>query len=54
MYTNVELPLTAIEDFAEKGKSDPLFAELAKIVGRNNGLWSLEAEQYLLAHATKI
>lgn len=54
MYTNIELPLTAIEDFAEKGKSDPLFAELAKIVGKNNGLWSLEAEQYLLSHAKKI
>ncbi len=54
MYTNIEMELTAIEDFEEKGKSDPLFAELAKIVGANNGLWSLEAEEYLLAHAKQI
>ena len=54
MYTNIELELTAIDDFAQKGKSDPLFAELARIVGANNGLWSLEAEQYLLTHAKKI
>ncbi len=54
MYTNIDLPLTAIDEFAEKGKSDPLFAELAKIVARTNGLWSLEAEQYLLSHAKAI
>jgi hypothetical protein len=54
MYTNIELELTAIDDFSEKGKSDPLFAELARIVGANNGLWSLEAEKYLLSHAKKI
>lgn len=54
MYTNIDLPLTAIDEFAEKGKSDPLFAELAKVVERSNGLWSLEAEQYLLAHAKPI
>ena len=54
MYTNVSLPLTAIADFAEKGKSDPFFAEMAKHAARNNGLWSKEAEEYLLAHATKL
>lgn len=30
IYTNIELDLVAIEDFKEKGKEDPLFAELAK------------------------
>jgi len=54
MYTNIELPLTAIADFEEKGKSEPLFAELARIVKANNGLWSLEAERHLLGHAKKI
>jgi hypothetical protein len=48
------MPLTAIDDFAEKGKTDPFFAKLAEIVGRNRGLWSLEAEKYLLANAKKI
>ena len=50
MYTHISLPLTAIADFAELGKTDPMFAELAKIVAKTNGLWSGEAEKYLLSH----
>ena len=50
IYTNIDLPLTAIADFAEKGKTDPLFAELDKIVKANNNLWCTEAEKYLLSH----
>lgn len=54
IYTNVELELTAIEDFAEKGDSNSFFAELAKIVEKNNGLWCVEAEKYLLENAPEI
>jgi len=54
IYTNIDLELTAISDFREKGKTDPLFAELADIVEKNNGLWSAEAEKYLLKHAKSI
>ncbi|ADQ07680.1 Alcohol dehydrogenase zinc-binding domain protein [Caldicellulosiruptor hydrothermalis 108] len=54
IYTNIELDLVAIEDFKEKGKENPLFAELAKIVERNNGLWCKEAEDFLLENAKKI
>jgi len=54
IYTNISLPLTAISEFQEKGESDPLFCELAKIVDRNNGLWSQEAEKYLLENAVEI
>ncbi len=54
IYTNVELELTAIEDFASKADEDPLFKGLADIVAENNGLWSLDAERYLLDHAKKI
>ena len=54
IYNHISLPLTAIDDFAEKGKTDPLFAELAKIVAGNSGLWCAEAEAYLLAHAKSI
>ncbi|NLW54499.1 MAG: zinc-binding dehydrogenase, partial [Clostridiaceae bacterium] len=50
LYTNISMPLTALEDFAELGKEDPLFAELDKLVQANNGLWSVEAERYLLDH----
>ena len=54
VYTHVNMPMTAIEDFAEKGKTDPFFAELARICAANKGLWCKEAEDYLLAHATKV
>ncbi|MCB2291764.1 zinc-binding dehydrogenase [Clostridium sp. CS001] len=48
IYTNIEMELTAIEDFEEKGKTNPLFAELAIIVNDNNGLWCTKAEKFLL------
>jgi len=54
IYTNIEMELTALTDLREKGKSDPLFAKLADIVENNNGLWSAEAEKYLLANAKQI
>ncbi len=54
IYTQIDLPLTAIDDFAEKGKTDPIFAKLAEICAGNNGLWSGEAEKYLLANAKAI
>ena len=54
VYTHVSMPMTAIADFAEKGKTDPLFAELDRICSANKGLWSKEAEDYLLANAPKV
>ena len=50
IYTGINMPLTAIADFAELGKTDPLFAKLAKIVEKSNMLWSAEAEQALLEY----
>jgi L-sorbose 1-phosphate reductase len=54
VYTNIDMELTAIADFKEKGKTEPLFAALAEIADKNNGLWSAEAEKYLLANAKSI
>lgn len=54
IYTNIELELTAIEDFPAKGEDDPLFAKLAEITANNNGLWSLDAEKYLLENCCSI
>lgn len=54
VYTNIDLPLTAIADFRAKGETDPLFKELADICDRHNGLWNGEAEKYLLANAKGI
>lgn len=54
IYTHKNLPLTAIADFSEKGKTDPFFAKLAEITSRHDGLWCKEAEDYLLANAPSI
>lgn len=54
IYTNVSMELTAISDFRKKGEEDSMFTALADIVEKNNGLWCLEAEKYLMAHAKTI
>jgi hypothetical protein len=54
IYTNIEMELTAIADFKDKGAEDPLYAKLAELVEARNGLWSVEAEEYLLASAKAI
>lgn len=54
IYTHISLPLTAISDFGELGKSDPMFAKLDEICKRNNGLWSAEAEKFLISNAKSI
>ena len=54
MYTNIKMPLTAINNFGELGKTDKVFAELDKIIKANNGLWCYEAEKYLLENAEGI
>ncbi|MGV8095725.1 MAG: zinc-binding dehydrogenase [Mangrovibacterium sp.] len=54
IYTHKDIPLTAISEFEEKGKSDPFFARLHEICKRNRDLWSVEAEEYLLANAKEI
>ena len=48
IYTHINLPLTAISDFENLGKQDNRFKTLDKLVKQNNGLWSAEAEKYLL------
>jgi threonine dehydrogenase-like Zn-dependent dehydrogenase len=54
IYTHVSLPLVALDDFGKLGQTDPFFAELGRITRANNGLWSTEAEVYLLANAKRI
>ena len=38
------------DDFAELGKTDPLFAKLDEACKRNRGMWSAEAERILFDH----
>ncbi len=54
IYTHLDMPLTAIADFAALGQKNPVFRTLAEICAANNGLWSVEAEQYLLSNADKL
>lgn len=53
IYTHVEMPLVAINDFGEKGKANPAYAELDRLCKAHNGLWNFEAENYLLANPDK-
>src|SRR5690554_6192734 len=48
IYTHFEFPLTAISDFEEKGKINPVFAELHAACARHKGLWNVEAENIVL------
>lgn len=52
IYTHIEMPLTPISDFAKLGETNPIFKTLAEICDKNLGLWSVEAESYLLANMT--
>ena len=54
IYTNIDLPLTAIADFEKLGETDEMFKALDEICKRHNQLWNAEAEKYLLAHAKAI
>lgn len=54
IYTHIEMPLTPISDFAEKGKTNEVYAKLAELVATNNGLWSVPAEAFLLENADKL
>lgn len=54
IYTHVEMPLTAIAEFGEKGKENPVYAKLDEICKAHMGLWSTEAEKYLLENADNL
>ena len=52
IYTHIDMPLTAIADFGKVGK--PVYDELDRICKAHNGLWSVEAETYLLANSDNL
>jgi len=49
-YTQFDMPLTAIEDFEELGKTDPLYKKLSESCKAHKGLWNGEAEKILFDH----
>jgi threonine dehydrogenase-like Zn-dependent dehydrogenase len=54
IYTNISLPLVALDQMKELASSDPLFAGLNNILENSEYIWNIEAEKYLLANATQI
>ncbi|MDF7799878.1 zinc-binding dehydrogenase [Pontiellaceae bacterium B1224] len=52
VYNNISMPLVALDDL--KSMEGDLYQGLAEIVEKHNGLWSPEAEKYLLANAPSI
>ncbi len=54
IYTNISLPLTAIDDFEKYGRIDPCFRQLHHILQDSDFIWSAKAEKFLLEHARPI
>ncbi|MBC3227739.1 zinc-binding dehydrogenase [Serratia fonticola] len=50
IYNFATMPLTAITDFPELGKTDPFYARLAELVAESHGVWNEQAERFLLQH----
>jgi threonine dehydrogenase-like Zn-dependent dehydrogenase len=54
IYTNISMPLVSLDKLEELGKNDLFYAGLNEIVAKNDFIWNLEAEKYLLANAKPI
>jgi threonine dehydrogenase-like Zn-dependent dehydrogenase len=54
IYTHVDMPLTPISDFAKLGETNDVYKTLAEMCDKNMGLWSVEAETFLLENADKL
>ena len=54
IYTHVDMPLTPISDFAKLGETNEVYKTLAEMCDKNLGLWSVEAETFLLDNADKL
>jgi len=54
IYTNISMQLVALYKLGELGRKDPFYASLNDIVSKNDYIWSLEAEKFLLANAKPI
>jgi threonine dehydrogenase-like Zn-dependent dehydrogenase len=54
IYTNISMPLVALSKLGELGKKNPVYLRLHEIVSKNDYIWSLEAEKYLLTNAKPI
>lgn len=53
VYTQKKLNLTSLDNI-KNISDDEFYIKLSEIININGGLWSVEAEEYLLKHAPKI
>ena len=53
-YTGLDIPLIALDDLENLGKTNPLYKKLDELVKKNGGIWNSEAEEYLLNNAPRI
>ena len=53
-YTNKRMPLISIEEIQNGKNPDPFYQDLRNILHKHKGLWSEEAEQYVLKFAESI
>jgi threonine dehydrogenase-like Zn-dependent dehydrogenase len=54
IYTNISMPLIALTDLEVSGVNNQFYSGLHEIVRKNNYIWDLEAERYLLANSVSI
>lgn len=54
IYTGISLPLIALEDVEDKSSESDFYKDLSILLNNNNGMWSVEAENYVIANGEKI
>jgi threonine dehydrogenase-like Zn-dependent dehydrogenase len=54
IYTNISMPLLALDELNSMSGKNKWYEELNGIVKKNDGIWSAEAEKFLLSNATSI
>jgi threonine dehydrogenase-like Zn-dependent dehydrogenase len=54
IYTNISLPLIALDHLNELAATDPLYAGLNKILEKSEYIWNTDAEKVLLANAWQL
>jgi L-sorbose 1-phosphate reductase len=54
IYTNISLPLIALDHIKDIATADPLFSGLNQILEKSDYIWTAEAEKFLLANAMQI
>ena len=54
IYTNISMPLVALDSLGELGKNGPFYDGLHYKVAANDNIWNPEAEKYILEKGKEI